>query len=122
MLRAGFVALRVGSEVTQHTNKPNIFTYTHYIQFYTLEYTHKLALLKLFNRGRQPASWKWYPQHQARLDLFAHLAYPVEFTYHPLPMIPFPRLIPIYTPLVTLLLNPTGALPTQGCLANELKV
>jgi hypothetical protein len=52
--------------------------------------SHKLALLKLFNRGRQPASWKWCPPHQAGLDLFAHLAYPVEFTYHPLPVIPFP--------------------------------
>ncbi len=52
--------------------------------------THKLALLNRFNSGRQPAPWKWCPQHQARLDLFTHLAYPVEFAYHPLPMIPFP--------------------------------
>ncbi len=67
---------------------------------------HKLALLNLFNRGRQPASWKWCPPHQAGLDLFAHLAYPVEFTYHPLPVIPFPRLNPIYPSLETLLLPP----------------
>ncbi len=46
---------------------------------------HKLALLKL-----SIASWKWCPLHQAGLDLFAHLAYPVEFTYHLLPAIPFP--------------------------------
>jgi hypothetical protein len=68
--------------------------------------SHKLALLNLFNRGRQPASWKWCPPHQAGLDLCAHLAYPVEFTYHPLPMIPFPRLNPIYPSLETLLLPP----------------
>jgi hypothetical protein len=84
-----------------------------------LAHTHSLALLNLFNRGRQPASWKWCPPHQAGLDLFAHLAYPVDFTYHSLPMIPFPQFNPIYTSLETLLLPPTGALPIQGCLANE---
>jgi hypothetical protein len=79
-----------------------------YMLFYMSLHTplHKLALLNLFNRGRQPASWKWCPPHQAGLDLFAHLAYPVEFTYHPLPVIPFPRLNPIYPSLETLLLPP----------------
>ncbi len=98
----------------------------HYLYRYayldlSLRLTHRLALLNFFNRGRQPALWKWCPPHQAGLDLFAHLAYPVDFTYHSLPMIPFPQLNPIYTSLETLLLIPTGALPIQGCLANESK-
>ncbi len=80
------------------------------------------SFIETFNRGRQPASWKWCPPHQAGLDLFAHLAYPVEFTYHPLPAIPFPQLNPIYTSS-----DPSAdphwcSLSTQGCLANESKM
>ncbi len=52
----------------------------------------------------------WCPQHQAGLDLFTRLAYPVESTYHSLAMTPFSTTYPMYTLLVTILLNPTGAL------------
>jgi hypothetical protein len=83
--------------------------------------THKLALLNCFNRGRQPASWKCCPQHQAGIDLFTHLAYPVGFTYHHLP--PLPATLPyMHTSSYPSAEPHWCSLSTQGCLANESKM
>ena len=48
---------------------------------------HKLALLNLLNRGRQPASWNWCPTHPVG---FCHTSYFIEPTYPPLPIILLP--------------------------------
>jgi hypothetical protein len=71
---------------------------------------HKLALLNHLIRGRQLASWNWCPQHQAGLDLFMRLAYPVEFTYHSLLGYPFPQLKPYVHTSSDPSADPTGAL------------
>ena len=52
--------------------------------------THKLALLNLLNRGRQPASWNWCPAHLVGFSPVSYTSYFIEPTHPPLPIILLP--------------------------------
>ena len=57
--------------------------------FYQLS-THKLALLNLLNRGRQPASWNWCPAHPVGFSPVSYISYFIDPTHPPLPIILLP--------------------------------
>ena len=52
--------------------------------------SHKLALLNLLNRGRQPASWNWCPAHPVGFSPVSYISYFIDPTHPPLPIILLP--------------------------------